>query len=290
MDGNGHYWPGQPPSLPPAYYATPADPLVSPNYEGWWQRAIALARQTWRQVLTVHLIALVPTTALTLPATLRLNEVTATLGLVPGRPLPDMTEYIQVALQLVGLSIVASLISAVAVAVSVQLVVLAATGRPVSVPVAFRVGIRRAPAVIGWGALAGFVYAGAALACFLPIFYVGAALMVLPVVATLERGSGIGRSFALFHADLGTSVARVATMFGVSLGSLGVSAVIGAVLKAVVADPAATIGATLLSGVTGLLLGIILVPLLVTTYADMRARREPFSTAYLAPAPSEGHR
>ncbi|MEU4158159.1 hypothetical protein [Actinoplanes sp. NPDC026670] len=290
MDGNGHYWPGQPPSLPPAYYATPADPLVSPTYEGWWQRAIALARQTWRQVLTVHLIALVPTTALTLPATLRLNEVAATLGLVPGRPLPDMTEYIQVALQLVGLSIVASLISAVAVAVSVQLIVLAATGRPVSVPVAFRVGIRRAPAVIGWGALAGFVYVGAALACFLPIFYVGAALMVLPVVATLERGSGIGRSFALFHADLGTSIARVATMFGVSLGSLGVSAVIGAVLRAVVADPAATIGATLLSGVASLLLGIILVPLLVTTYADMRARREPFSTAYLAPAPAEGHR
>ncbi|BEL09685.1 hypothetical protein Q0Z83_078760 [Actinoplanes sichuanensis] len=289
-DGNGHYWPGQPPSLPPAYYPTPADPLVSPDYEGWWRRGVALARQTWRQVLTVHLIAAVPTTALVLPATLRFNEETAALGLVPGRALPDMTEYLRAALQLVGVSVVASLISAVAVTVSLQLVVLAATGRPVSIPVAFRVGIRRAPAVIGWGLLAGFVYAGAFLACFLPILYVAAALMVLPVIVTLERGSGIGRAFTLFHADLGTSVSRVATMFGLNLAGIIVSAVIGAVGQAVIGGSAATVGAALLNTVAGLVIGILLTPLLVTAYADMRARREPFSTAYLAPTPVEGHR
>jgi hypothetical protein len=196
-----------------------------------------------------------------------------------------MTAYLQAALQLVAVSIVATLISTIAVTVSVQLVVLAATGRPVSIPVAFRAGIRRAPAVIGWGLLAGFVYLGAVLACFLPFFYVAAALMVLPVIVTLERGAGIGRGFTLFHADLGTSISRVATMSGLSLGGILVSALVGTVARAFVGGSAGTIGAALLNSVAGLLLGIILTPLLVTTYADMRARREPFSTAYLTPTP-----
>jgi hypothetical protein len=288
MDGNGHYWPGQPPMLPPAYYATPADPLVSPNYEGWWQRGLALVRRTWKQVLTVHVIAAVPTTVLTLPAGLRFAEesaaMTATLNASPGQ-MPEMGEYLPAALQLAALSIVGGLISAVAVAVSIQVIVLAATGRPAGLAVAFRLGVRRAPAVIGWGILAGFVYLGAALACFLPVIYVGAALMVLPVVVTLERGAGIGRAFSLFHADLGASVSRVATMFGLSLAGLLTSAVISATGAAVIGGVAGLIVSRLVSGVAGLAIGILITPLLVTTYADMRARREPFSTAYLAPPP-----
>jgi hypothetical protein len=286
MDGNGHYWPGQPPGLPPAYYATPADPLVSPNYEGWWQRGVALARRTWKQVLIVHAITAVPTTALTLPATLRFTEesdaLTSATTATPGQ-VPDLSEYLPAALQLAALTIVASLISAVAVAVSIQLVVLAATGRPVDIGVAFRIGVRRAPAVIGWGALAGFVYLGAALACLLPVFYVAAALMILPVVVTLERGAGIGRSFSLFHADLGTSISRLATMFGLSMGSILVFGVIGAVGRTALGGSTGVVVSTLLSSFAGLALGILLTPLMVTTYADMRARREPFSTAYLVP-------
>ncbi|GIF41001.1 hypothetical protein [Actinoplanes xinjiangensis] len=286
MDGNGHYWPGQPPALPPAYYPTPADPLVSPNYEGWWQRGITLARQTWKQVLTVHAITAIPTTALTLPAGLRLADesdaMTAAIEASPGR-MPDLSGYLPAVLQFGALSIVASLISAVAVAVSIQLVVLAATGRPVSIAVAFRAGVRRAPAVIGWGALAAFVYLGAALACLLPIVYVAAALITLPVVATLERGAGIGRSFTLFHADLGTSVSRIATMLALSLGSLLVFGLIGGAVEVAVGGAAGVIVSTLFTSVAGLVIGIFTTPLLVATYADMRARREPFSTAYLVP-------
>ncbi|WP_433793599.1 hypothetical protein [Actinoplanes sp. CA-252034] len=281
-DDNGHYWPGQPPTLPPAYYPTPADPLVSPDYEGWWRRGAALARQTWRQVLAVHAIATVPATALTLPAGLRLAEETAALRITPGR-LPDLSGYLSAVWQFTAVSIVASLFSAVAVAVSVQLVVLAATGRKVSVAAAFGAGVRRAPAVIGWGFLAAFVFVGAALACFLPVFYVGAALMILPVIATLEPGSGIGRAFTLFHADLGSSVARVATLAGISIAGLVVFAAVGGVLELMIGGSIGVIVSTLTTGAAGLVIGIVTTPLLVTTYADMRARREPFSTAYLAP-------
>jgi hypothetical protein len=237
-------------------------------------------------VLAVHAIAALPTTVLSLPASLRFAEesaaMTAALNASPGR-IPDMGEYLPAALQLAVVSIVAGLISAVAVAISVQLVILAATGRPVSIAVAFRLGIRRVPAVIGWGALAGLVYVGAALACFLPVIYVGAALMVLPVVVTLERGAGIGRAFSLFHADLGTSISRTATMFGLSIAGLIMFAVIGAIGAAVIGGAAGPVVSQLVSSVGGLAIGILITPLVVTTYADMRARREPFSTAYLVP-------
>ncbi|WP_433828621.1 hypothetical protein ACQP2E_04575 [Actinoplanes sp. CA-015351] len=62
--------------------------------------------------------------------------------------------------------------------------------------------------------------------------------------ALVQRGAGIGRCFQLFHADFGASIARVATVYGIALGVVGTA-------------------------------------FLVTTYADMRARRESFSTAYL---------
>ncbi|GIE81384.1 hypothetical protein Aph02nite_73340 [Actinoplanes philippinensis] len=282
-DGNGHYWPGQPPALPPAYYATPADPLVSPDYEGWWRRGFALIRRTWPQVLAVQALAAVPTSLLTVPAALRLTEEAAALRITPGR-LPDMGRYLRAALEMSALSIVASLISAAAVAVSIQLVILAATGRPVSIAAAFRAGIRRAPAVIGWSFLAAFVYVGAALACFLPIIYVGAALMVLPVVVTLEPGAGIGRTFTLFHADLGTSISRVATMAGLGLAGIIAFAIAGGILEAVIGGSAGALVSALSSGVAGAAVGIVTPSLLVTAYADMRARREPFSTAYLTPA------
>jgi hypothetical protein len=284
MDGNGHYWPGQPQALPPGYYATPGDPLVSPNYEGWWQRGLALTRQTWKQVLTVQAIAALPMAAITLPFSLRLADEGARMLAVveanPGR-LPDMSGYFEAALPFFGLTLLTGLLSVVAMAVCVRLVVLAATGQPVSIAAAFSIGISRAPAVIGWGFLAGLVYVGAFLACFLPIIYVGAALMVLPVVVTLERGSGIGRCFALFHADIGTSVARVATLWGITVGSTLVAGVLGAAVEATAGGTAGVLFSTVLNGIAGLAIGIVVTPLLVTAYADMRSRREPFSTAYL---------
>lgn len=284
MDGNGHYWPGQPPALPPAYYATPADPLVSPNYEGWWQRGLALTRQTWKQVLTVQAVAVLPMAAVTLPVSIRLADESARMmaaSQADPRRLPDMSGYFQAALPFGLLTLLTSLVSVVAMAVCIRLVVLAATGQPVSIAAAFSTGIRRAPAVVGWGLLAGFVYIAAILACFLPIFYAAAALMVLPVVVTLERGSGIGRCFSLFNADIGTSVARVATLFGISVGSAFVAGVLGAGFETIAGGTAGVLFSTVFNSITALAISVIVAPLLVAAYADMRSRREPFSTAYL---------
>ncbi|MDR6323296.1 hypothetical protein [Actinoplanes couchii] len=287
-DGNEHYWPAQPPMIPPSFYATPTDPLVSPDYPGWWRRSVALAGRIWKPALLLHTIAAVPSLALTVPADVALTGEArdlqpAILGDQPG--LSVLVPYLGATFVFLVAVVIASLIAAVATAINVQLVVQAATGQPVSLRTAAGAGLRRAPAVIGWALVANLLTSVALLMCVLPIFYVGAALMVLPVLVTLERGSGVSRSFTLFHADLGTSVSRVATVFAVTAATMFTFGMVEVFLEAVIGGVAGTVVAALFNGVYLLVAGVLVTPLLVTAYADMRARLEPFSTAYLMPHP-----
>jgi hypothetical protein len=135
------------------------------------------------------------------------------------------------------------------------------------------------------------------LACFLPVFYVMAALAILPVVVLFEPGAGISRCFQLFHTDLGAAVARIATVAGLGLAVVVLGSVLSAVASVLAqgsplpdAPSAAGTAAIVVGSVAGTVLtsaasmigGIVLTPLIVATYADLRARREPFTTAYLA--------
>jgi len=51
------------------------------------------------------------------------------------------------------------------------------------------------------------------------------------------------------------------------------------------ATTAFSVSSAVLSAVFSVATGVVISPLLLTAYADMRARHEPFSTAYLLPAP-----
>lgn len=281
-DGNGHYWPAQPPMIPPEFYPTPADPLVSPDYPGWWRRSVRLIRQVWKPAMAVHAIAAVPSLALTVPADLALTAESRAAITDPSTFVPHLGAMALI----LGAVLVASLIAAVATAVNVHLVVQAATGQPVDLRTAAAAGLRRSPVVIGWLLIANLLTSIAFLMCVLPVFYVGAALMVLPVVVTLERGSGVSRAFTLFHADLGTSVSRVATVFALTAGATIALGTVAATLEPAIGGTAGTVTASLWNGLYLLLAGVALAPLLVTAYADMRARSEPFSTAYLMPGPT----
>lgn len=288
-DGSGQYWPGPPGAVPPAFYGMPADPLVSWNYEGWWQRSIALVKRVWKPSLILHAIVVAPTLALTVPANARFaeeNMAVQTVLLEGGAATSMAAGYWRALALMMAALMVSGLVTTFATAVTVRLVVDAATGQPVSLPIALREGLRRVPALIGWGILAALLALGAILLCVLPVFYVAAALMVLPVVITLERGAGIGRCFALFHAHLGTSVARIATLFAVGAVSAVLLGVIGAALEAAIGGTAGVLASSLADGIYALAAGLFLPPLLVTAYADMRSRREPFSTAHLAPQPA----
>jgi hypothetical protein len=288
-DGNGHYWPAQPPGLPPSFYPTPADPLVSPNFEGWWQRSFALAGRIWKPALKLQAILVVPMAALTIPASLTMTEQQEKLQQATAERPGDLTplaDFMTAAFGSLGLTFAVALISVVATAITAQMVVLAATGQPVGLKAAAGTALRRAHAVVGWQIVATLLACVSVLACFLPVIYVAAVIMILPVVVTLERGTGIGRCFSLFNADLGTSVSRIATIFGLNIAASIVLGVIGVVLEVGIGGTAGSVVASILSVLYYLPAGVFLPPLLVTAYADMRARREPFSTAYLAPPPA----
>jgi hypothetical protein len=127
-------------------------------------------------------------------------------------------------------------------------------------------------------------------ACILPGFYFLAVFAVLPALVACERGGLVSRCFSLFHGDFAAALGRVATIFGLSLGSGMVAALLG-----LIAETASTAGlsgtagivtgsvlSTVLALIGGAAIGVLTAPLTLTTYADMRARIEPLSTGMLA--------
>ncbi|MFG1990046.1 hypothetical protein ACGFJ7_08710 [Actinoplanes sp. NPDC048988] len=253
-----------------AYHAGPYDPLVSGDYSGWWQRGIALVRTLWKPMALVQLTLNGPLLVLgglaAVPVTFN--------GLSDDGWIDDPAVVLPVAIPIVLIAVLASLVVQLA---TVEIALQHVTGRPVSVGAALLTGLRRLLAFIGWGIPAGLLIALGAIACLLPGLYVAAAMITLPVLVLVERGGIIGRAFNLFHADFGASAGRVATIFAVQFALGGAEGVVGIVAGL---DPTGvtSIAVSVLFAIAS---GVFLAPFLLTTYADQRARLEPFTTAQL---------
>jgi len=267
--------------LPPGYYAGPEDPLVSADFAGWWRRSFTLLSADWLPIIQVQLIWAVP--LLILGVITGLNAPDTTVQFDPGSP--DLSEAFG-PLRLVPFTLIAVLLTVVAQMATLDVLVQHATGRPVSVGQALINGLRRFPALLGWQILAGLVILLGACLLVLPGIYAAAVLLILPVIILLERGEGIGRAFQLFHANLGASAGRIATVFGLNL-AFTVAEFVGSEALSPLGDAttAFSVSSAVLSAVFSVATGVVISPLLLTAYADMRARHEPFSTAYLLPAP-----
>jgi len=288
------------PALPagdPRFF--PGDPLVSADFAGWWRRAFAISRRAWRPLALVQAITAVPALALLIPAQIFYDLASRHFfdDLAAERT-PGFQGFLSASLVFYVALVLASLISAFGTLACVRLVADVALGREARAGRALRSVVRRLPALIGWTLLGGLLACAAVLACFLPVFYVAAVLVILPVVVLFEPGGGISRCFQLFHTDLGAAVARIATIAGVALAVAIPATVLSALASAVTQgsafpDPQAAAASTaaiavgsvigtVLTSVASVISGVLLTPLIVATYADLRARREPFVTAYLA--------
>jgi hypothetical protein len=294
MGGPGYPQPGG-----PGWYGRfdPADPLISDDYAGWWRRSTAVIKAGWKQLAILQLIAVAPMLVLLGPAQIFADLQQRAADRNAAQDALGSAGVILVGVVvLLGAGIVAGLIYAVGQLATARTVVAVATGGRIGVGEALRSVLHRLPALVGWYLLAGLICVGALLACVLPVFYVAAVFTILPAVVLFERGNAISRCFALFHTDLGAAVGRVATIIGVSIagaivfGALSTPitlATTGASAFTASADPsvaAVVLGGLLtsvLDGVYYVLSGVVLTPLIVATYADLRARHEPFSTAYL---------
>jgi hypothetical protein len=268
-------------ALPPQYYAGPDDPLVSNDMSGWWDRSLRLLRTAWRPLLVVHLISVPAFEILSAWAQFTaVDDITRDPDHVTG------AEARAVLLRL-GLAIVVGALLSVVVGLSAQrILVQVATGRPASIGAALLDGLRRTPALIGWGFPVALMVLGGLLFCILPGLYLGAVFTVLPAIVLLERGNAISRSFQLVHADIGAALGRIVVYYGVSFLFVTVESLLSRAVAAFGTSLAGTVVSTAVGIVFSLAAAVAISPMVLTAYADMRARREPFSTAYLAASAS----
>ncbi|HEV7897085.1 MAG TPA: hypothetical protein VGP31_04490 [Planosporangium sp.] len=290
----GYQVPPLGPVPPPNPFADPSDPLISPDYAGWWRRNVALLRAYWRPLLVLQLIAAAVALVLRVPTAIA--EALGSRELQTGARLSG-TEALHAlgnALPWLGVGAVGAMLSGVAFAVAIlagmRLIVVAVTGGQPDVGAALRGALRRLFPLVGWGLLAWLIVLAGICACFLPGLYFVAVFTVLPAVVLFERGGVIARCFKLFHADLGASLARVATIIGIAVAAALITSVVGGIVNVIAGTSAGStgplVGATLVTAVLGVVvnvaLGVVLTPLILTTYADERARREPVHTGVLA--------
>ncbi|MCW2642289.1 MAG: hypothetical protein JWP76_4595 [Dactylosporangium sp.] len=282
------------PVPPPTPFADPSDPLISTDYAGWWRRNIGILRAYWRPLALLQVIGAIAALVLRVPA--EIIAVLQTRGLTTGPPSDNRAVLRALGQALPGLgaaaagSILAGLAAALVSLAGMRLIVVAVTGGQPDVGDALRGALGRLFPFVGWGLLAGLMLLAGFCACFVPGLYLVAVFMVLPAVVLFERGGVIARCFKLFHADVGASLARVATIAAITVAVSLVSSVVGTIISTVThAATAGTGGLVTAALVTAVFdvavsagLGVVLTPLILTTYADERARREPLHSGVLA--------
>lgn len=301
------YLPQYPPQYPPLSAVPggirfdPSDPLVSNDYAGWWRRGMAVVKAGWKPFTLLQVLMSAPLVLLALVVQVGTEVGTNGTFTVDGFGDNAKAGLIIATVGAVLLGFVIALAwYAVGTLATVRMVVTVATGGQPRIGESLKSVLPRVPAMLGWGFVAGLLLFGAVLACLLPVFYVGAVVIILPAVVLFERGGGVGRCFQLFHGDFGAAVGRAATIIGLNIAGAVAFGIVGALISSIVPGVSGINGSldigsagvltgstldSLLDGVFYVVSGVVLTPLIVAMYADLRARREPFSTAYLVNPP-----
>ena len=272
-----------PPQMPYQY----ADPLISPDYSGWWTRGLNIAKRGWKPLAALQAVGVIMSLVIQAPvaayAALVADDVNRSIGSSDPNTPPDLAPLFG----LIGFALLTALLSIIVAALvtvaTVHVGVNIAIGSGPRVADAVRLALRRVFPFIGWQLLAIPIYIAGVCLCVLPVLYVAAVFTVLPVVVAAERTNAISRCFSLFHREFGTAVARTATIIGIAIGAAIVGSVIGAIIDSAVTSSspgrsgiiAGTVASTLVGAVIAGAIAILTAPLTLTAYADLRSRVEP---------------
>lgn len=263
-----------------------ADPLISANYNGWWGRGLSIAKRGWKSLAALQAIGVVMTVLVHAPTAAFVSrlfgELDRALTSDPDTP-PDLTPLFGLLGFVVLTQFLALIVAAVVTIATVHVGLSVAMGARPRVIDALRLAGQRVFPLVGWQLLAFPIYLVAVCLCVLPVFYVAAVFLVLPVVVAAERTNAVRRCFSLFHRDLGTSVGRAATIIGLTIGATLAGSMAGTLFD-VVANatlPGGTgsavraVGSTLVAALIGGAIAVMLAPLTLAAYADMRSHVEP---------------
>ncbi|MFL6077725.1 MAG: hypothetical protein ACJ73S_30545 [Mycobacteriales bacterium] len=176
--------------------AQPAlDPLISREIGGWFGKAFGIMRRSWRGLLAVAALALLPETALFAMAGLAAAGHEFVLAIVLGG---------------VG-AVVAWFMLFLAESAAVWLAARQAAGLPATVGRAYGFALSRFGALLGRGILFGLLALGGLVLCLIPgLFVIAVAAATMPAIVLFERGGGlVRRAFRLFNAQFWPAVGRV---------------------------------------------------------------------------------
>jgi hypothetical protein len=268
-------------SVPPEMYVAP-EPLVSPDYAGWWSRGTGIIRAGWRPLLGVQLAAGLVSFVLAVPVEI------VQLNLLRNRSIEPADALRATGLTL-GLAAVAGFAGLLATLMTVHIVVQIASGRRAEFGPAARAALPRILPLLGWSLLSGVVLVAGLCACVIPFFFFLLVFTPLAPVVMFERGNAVSRCFRLFNGDRGVSAGRTATIVGLTIGVGLVASVVGVLVQQVTGSPVTAGGigliTVLVNGILGVslraALGILTAPLTVLTYADQRARLDGTRSADL---------
>jgi len=281
------------------------DPLISPDYAGWWQRGMAIVKAGWPQLASLQAIGIVAGIVFQVP--LLVYIAVQGRAIVNATNTPDTGTAPEVDLgpffAVLGLTLLGVLISVIVSAAitvaTMHLGVQIASGATRSVGASARHALRRALPMVGWQFVAALVILVGLCLCVLPAIYPVAVFTVLPAVVAFERTNAISRCFTLFNRSFGVAAGRVATILGIGIVVAVIASIIGSVINSAAGVPgsfgvplnntdvstgvqiAAGIGSTAVSVVLSAAVAVLTAPLTLLTYADLRARVEPLSTQVL---------
>jgi hypothetical protein len=289
-------YPPYPPAPPEGYTVTPQaylpveDPLVSPDFGGWWSRGLSIAKRGWKPLAALQAGGLLLVLLFQVPVEAYSAVLTERLSTSSARAQADLSPLFGLLGFTFAGAMLALIVTAVVTLATVHIGASIAVGAPVRVADALRLAGQRVLPMIGWQILALPIYLVAVCLCVLPVLYVAAVFLVLPVVVAVERTNAIGRCFSLFHGNLGTAVSRAATILGITIGAAIGGGLVGAALNAIgrSATPGETgiivgsVFSTLVAAVVSGVVAILVAPLTLTAYADLRSRKEPASGAGIA--------
>ncbi len=298
--GQAPYGPPQyaPPPYGPAspYFGPPPeanDPLVGSDYAGWWRRSWTIVKFLWPKLAQLQATTLVAAIGLfglgAVAAIPAIKELIRSSDAGDSRPPLGPIFTIGAIWMVVG--ILVALVDAIVRLATVQAVVRAVTGSPPRIGECLSAALPRLLPLIGWSLLSQLIVMGGYLACFFPAYYFFAVFTFLTPAVAFERGSIIRRCFKLFHGDIGAALGRILTILAVSAAApmagyaLMLVAMVGGGFMwsdspvRMVTTMAVTVA---LIFVLSFAARILTETLMLTGYADIRARIEPVSTTVLA--------
>jgi hypothetical protein len=278
-----------PPPPPPVgyYYGGDGadDPLVSTDLSSWFSKVFAGMRRSWKSLLIYRLIAVVPSILIAIALRGFTNQFAQTsrnirFTIGGGALVLTLVSYLS--------SIV---IYAVATAASAHVLAHDALSESqgssarVDWQQGLRFGFSRVLPMIGWSLATGLLVGVGFLFCLVPGIYLGVVFFAtLTGVVAFERpASVLSRCFELMKGHWWEMFARaLLVLVAIFIFSCGVGLLSGGFSLATRGSATGSVGSIIASSVLNIPLAMFMSVAAIVTYAELRRKLEPISSAQLA--------